>query len=151
MKRRELLAASAGCACWILAQNGQAATKITASSGPVQIGELKTFTQQGMDVRWLYTHGFILVRNQNQLYALSAICTHDHRTQIAGRTGGDKLVCPNHGSQFAQDGTVIRGPARHNLARFAIKVDGRGQVEVDTAKIFDEDKWGDPASLVVIS
>ena len=151
MKRRDFLATTTGCTCFLLTTSGWAATRITEPTGPVKIGELKSFTQQGMDTRWLPSHGFILVRNQNLLYALSAVCTHDQRTHVMGRSGGEKLVCPNHGSQYALDGTLIRGPARHNLGRFAITVDGTGQVTVDTSKLIDPDKTSETPAFVRIN
>lgn len=147
MKRREFLTASTGCACLMMERAGWAAP---ASPGPVTVGALKSFMKEGLDTRWVSTHGFFLVRNQDHLFAVSATCTHDHRTHVMGRPGGDKLVCPNHGSQYAQDGTLIRGPARHNLGHFSIHVDDKGQVVVDTSRLLDQAEWGDSTAYVKV-
>ncbi len=151
MKRREFLAASAGCACWVLAQPGLAGTKapVTATVGPIKIGDLRSFTKEGIDIRFL-THGFVLIRGKDRIYALSAFCTHQPTERLGGRAGGERLICPSHGSQFALDGSVIRGPARRNLARFAITADDQGQVTVDTSKSIPPDKAGDPAAFVKV-
>ena len=151
MKRREFLAASAGCACWLLPQTGQAGSKATATAttGPVKVGALTSFTKEGIDIRF-QTNGFFLVRGKDRIYALSAFCTHQNTERLGGRAGGERLICPNHGSQFALDGTVIRGPARRNLARFAITADDKGQVTVDTSKTIDPDHADDPTAFVKV-
>lgn len=147
MKRREFLTTTTGCACLLMARAGWAAP---APLGPVTVGALKSFTKEGFDIRWVGTHGFFLVRARDRLFAMSATCTHDHHTHVMGRPGGDKLVCPNHGSQYAQDGTVVRGPARHNLDHFPLHVDDQGQVVVDTSRLLEQTYWGDPSAYVKI-
>lgn len=53
---------------------------------------------------------------------LSAICTHSGCTVKYSPTRGD-VVCPCHGSSFATDGRVTRGPAALPLASFATSYD----------------------------
>jgi cytochrome b6-f complex iron-sulfur subunit len=52
--------------------------------------------------------------SDTQVVALSAICTHAGCSMdyVAGQK---VLDCPCHGSQFATDGSVLRGPAVRNL------------------------------------
>jgi cytochrome b6-f complex iron-sulfur subunit len=48
--------------------------------------------------------------SDTQVVALSAICTHAGCSM--DYTAGQKVLdCPCHGSQFATDGSVLRGPA----------------------------------------
>jgi Rieske Fe-S protein len=53
-----------------------------------------------------------LMRMDGALIAMSLVCTHLGCT-IA--LDGDKFACPCHGSIFALDGTVIKGPAERRL------------------------------------
>jgi cytochrome b6-f complex iron-sulfur subunit len=148
MKRREFLAASAGCACLMLTKAGLAEPKAaTTTTGPIKVGDLKSFTKEGIDIRFL-NNGFFLVRGKDRVYALSAFCTHKTGARLSGRAGGERLICPNHGSQFALDGTVIRGPAKNNLGRLAITVDALGQVTVDTSKSIPPDQADEARAFV---
>jgi nitrite reductase/ring-hydroxylating ferredoxin subunit len=150
MKRREFLAASAGCACLMLTKAGLAEPKAaTATTGPVKVGDLKSFTKEGLDIHFL-KHGFFLVRGKDRLYALSAFCTHKTDTRLEGTAGAEKIICPRHHAQFALDGTVTRPPAKRNLSRLAITVDDKGQVTVDTSKTISPDKADDPTAFVKI-
>ena len=146
MKRREFLAASAGCACLLLAQRSRAATVPT---GPVKIGDLKNFAKDGLDNRFV-KDGFFVVRGKDRLYALSIFCTHRTDEQLNGRNGVEKIICPRHQAQFALDGTVLRGPAKRNLDRFAITVDDKGQVTVDTSKKIEAGKNDEPPAFLRI-
>jgi cytochrome b6-f complex iron-sulfur subunit len=52
--------------------------------------------------------------SDTKVVALSAICTHAGCSM--DYVAGQKLLdCPCHGSQFATDGSVLRGPAVRNL------------------------------------
>lgn len=150
MKRREFLTVATGCACGMLTQRGLTGQPVATFTGPVKVGELKSFTREGLDDRFL-RHGFFLVRGKDRLFALSIMCTHQPNAPLSGRVGAEKLVCPNHGSQFAMDGTVIRGPARRNLSRFAITLDSAGQVMVNTSKPIAPDQIDEADAFVKIS
>ena len=151
MKRREFLAVSTGCACFLVAGSGKAIPATTVTTGPVKIGDLKSLIKEGLDDRWVNSHGFFLVRRADRIYAMSALCTHDRKSHLNNKPGTGQLVCPRHGAQFAQDGSVVRAPARRNLVHFAITVDDKGQVMVDTSKSFDQDNWDDNGSFVKVS
>lgn len=146
MKRREFLAASAGCACLLFTRSGRAET---ASTGPVKIGDLKSFTKEGIDDRFL-KDGFFVVRGKEKLFALSAFCTHKTDARLNGKAGAEKIICPRHQAQFALDGTVQRGPAKRNLDRFAITVDAKGLVTVDTSKKIEAGKHDEVPAFVKI-
>lgn len=61
---------------------------------------------------------FLLVRtSETAVIALSAVCTHEG-CLVSFDSGQNLIVCPCHGSEFGEDGHVIRGPARSPLATF---------------------------------
>lgn len=151
MKRREFLATSAGCACFLLAKTGMATTATTVTTKQVKIGDLKSLNKDGFDNRWVNKHGFFIVRRKDRIFAMSALCTHDRTSHLNSKPGVEKLVCPRHGAQFAQDGSVVHPPAKRNLAHFAIKVDDKGQVVVDTSKPIDQDNWDDDGMFIKLS
>ena len=63
--------------------------------------------------------------------AVAAVCTH--LGCIVSATP-DGLECPCHGSRFARDGRVVRGPAPSPLVWFEISLGADGQIVVDTKK-----------------
>jgi cytochrome b6-f complex iron-sulfur subunit len=63
----------------------------------------------------------VLFRDEEGVYAISKICTH---LGCVVRHTGAGFECPCHGSQFAVDGSVTRGPAPQPLPWY--KVTGAG-------------------------
>lgn len=89
----------------------------------IAVGTLTVLPQQRVYVMHGAT-GFI---------AMSAVCTHlGCLTQYEREN--DRILCPCHGSQFAQDGSVTQGPAPRPLPRLALSVE-RGLLVVDTSKV----------------
>lgn len=90
-------------------------------------------------------------RGQPQIYALKSACTHLGCITVWRSTEG-KFKCPCHGSAFRLDGSPIEGPAPRPLERCAIRVAEDGQIEVDAAQVFREERgqWADPASFISI-
>lgn len=70
-------------------------------------------------------------RDQEGVYAVSLICTHLGCIVKPGQSG---FECPCHGSQFAADGSVLRGPAPKALPWLAVSVRG-GECVVDESAI----------------
>jgi cytochrome b6-f complex iron-sulfur subunit len=54
----------------------------------------------------------ILFRDAEGVYAISSVCTH---LGCLVKSTADGFECPCHGSHFAMDGTVTRGPAPQPL------------------------------------
>lgn len=72
--------------------------------------------------------GFFLVRNGDNLVALSAYCTH-RRCKLElekDRT----FYCPCHGSTFNAQGHVTMGPAKRDLPELASSINERGELVV---------------------
>ncbi|GMV97522.1 MAG: Rieske 2Fe-2S domain-containing protein [Phycisphaerae bacterium] len=68
-----------------------------------------------------------LFKDDQGVYAVSTICTH---LGCIVKTLPEGFECPCHGSQFARDGAVTKGPAPRALAWHKVSVAG-GQVVVD--------------------
>jgi len=71
-----------------------------------------------------------LFRDREGVYAISMVCTHLGCIVKPSATGFD---CPCHGSRFAADGTVLRGPAPKALPWLGVAVAANG-VTVDEDK-----------------
>ena len=55
--------------------------------------------------------------------AVDQHCTH-RGCSVAWKGEGSEFKCPCHGSTFAMDGKVTKGPAKEDLARFEVQVEG---------------------------
>jgi Rieske Fe-S protein len=58
-----------------------------------------------------------LFRDGQGVHAVSMICTH---LGCVVKPAGDGFDCPCHGSRFAADGTVLKGPAPRALPWFKV-------------------------------
>ncbi len=72
----------------------------------------------------------VLVRQGDNVHALSNLCTHMACPLSDGRLEGDTIICPCHGAQFALgDGAVVNGPATMPLPHLDVRV-RNGYIEV---------------------
>jgi cytochrome b6-f complex iron-sulfur subunit len=115
------------------------------AGGPVDVGALSSFDKDGITDTWAKTNKLFVIRQDGKLYAVTSICTHRGFQLISH---GQDLYCPKHKSDFSMEGTVIDGPAKRSLPRFAISVDDQKHVIVNTSKKFKEVEWSDPASFI---
>jgi nitrite reductase/ring-hydroxylating ferredoxin subunit/uncharacterized membrane protein len=75
----------------------------------------------------------VLMRQGQQVYAISATCSHAGGPLDEGTLDGDVVECPWHGSRFClRDGRVLTGPATANAPRYEVRV-RNGQVEIRRA------------------
>jgi cytochrome b6-f complex iron-sulfur subunit len=61
----------------------------------------------------------VIRTSDTALVALSAICTHAG-CECNFDGGSNQLVCPCHGSVFAETGAVVNGPARRPLKVYSV-------------------------------
>ena len=74
-----------------------------------------------------------MIRNEEGMYALIAICTHLGCTPI-WTPPEERFKCPCHGSNFLIDGQNVAGPAPVPLFRAAISLDLAGNIVVDKSQ-----------------
>ncbi len=72
-----------------------------------------------------------LYRDGDRVYAISTICTH---LGCIVKPADDGFDCPCHGSKFARDGAVLKGPAPAGLPWFELKHIGGDDFLVDEGK-----------------
>ena len=96
-------------------------------AGPLgDFGESRVYTpREGND--------FFVVRRDGEVFALSAVCPH--KGCLVEPRGDGSFECPCHHSIFSPNGTVQKGPAKTDLPRLAVKLDGRRHVLVDTNRV----------------
>lgn len=70
------------------------------------------------------------------VYALSIVCTH---LGCIVKQAPDGFHCPCHGSRFAHDGTVVKGPAPAPLPRLSVTRSGEGVFVVDEGRTVASD------------
>ena len=102
-----------------------------------------------VDTRWKDKHGIWIVRVQEGIYALLAICTHLGCTPNWLQTE-QKFKCPCHGSGFYRSGINFEGPAPRPLERLKITLADDGQILIDKSKTFHQEKgeWNNPESFL---
>ncbi len=72
----------------------------------------------------------LLVKQNDQIYALNDTCSHAGGPLSEGQLEGDTVVCPWHGSRFClKDGRVIDGPATFANPSYEVRQHD-GKVEV---------------------
>jgi len=62
--------------------------------------------------------------SQNEVIAVSRVCTHEGCTIELPRSAGTTFDCPCHGSRFRINGQVVNGPASRPLFQFPARIDG---------------------------
>src|SRR6516165_2027779 len=72
-----------------------------------------------------------VIHDEQGFGVIAGVCTHLGCVVAATPEGFD---CPCHGSRFARDGKVVRGPAPSPLAWYEMSLAPDGQIVVDTKK-----------------
>ena len=76
------------------------------------------------DGGYLYQGGVIVARTVSGTYvAVSQTCTHAGGT-VEYIPSTNHFYCPNHGSNFATNGSVVNGPATSPLAQYTTVLSG---------------------------
>ncbi len=93
---------------------------VPRADGFLDVGTVEQLNQDGQILNKKFD--LIVVRNpeDNSLVALNPACPHQGCT-VTWNSSNQNLVCPCHGSTFAVDGQVTKGPATEPLANYVIK------------------------------
>ncbi len=78
-------------------------------------------------------HRLFVIREEDALCAVSAVCTHLGCT-VQWKQDKTEFACPCHGSRFHANGTVIGGPAPRPLTWYALGMSPDGYLEIDTGE-----------------
>lgn len=95
---------------------------VAGKSEDYGVGEVST--------RMLKEQRVWMIRNEEGIYALIAVCTHLGCTPI-WHSDEQLIKCPCHDSVFKVDGQNIAGPAPAPLRRAAIELNLAGNIVVD--------------------
>jgi len=126
MNRRHFLFLTAGLAAGGC-QSGESGHPSAARPKIINAGPAGNYTADGIYSRYR-NQGFFIVRQGEKLFALSSYCTH-RKCKLTAEAD-HTFYCPCHGSTFALNGHVTKGPARTDLPTFQMTPNEQGQLLV---------------------
>ena len=97
--------------------------------------------------RFLREWRVFIVRHEQRVFAVYGSCTHLGCTPRWDRRA-DRFKCPCHGSGFTAQGVNFEGPAPRPLDRARVWLDRDGQLRVDVATRYAQDRWEDDGAWV---
>ncbi len=100
---------------------------------------------------WVKEQRVWIVRDEDGLYAIQAICTHLGCTP-RWLDAENKFKCPCHGSGFTSEGVNFEGPAPRPLERVQVTLAEDGQILINKSIKFLQEKgdWGKPGSILAV-
>ena len=116
-----------GCSCfWGCGEDDNGITSPTPPSGvdfTLDLIETPNSSLQNTG-GFLYRGGIIIANiGNNNFVAFQQACTHQGTT-IQYEHTNSRFHCPNHGSNFSLNGSVINGPATRNLKQYTTELNG---------------------------
>lgn len=114
-------------------------------------GKPDDYTVGEVSTKWLNDQRTWIVREEEGLYAVFALCTHLGCTPLWLKAES-KYKCPCHGSGFTMQGINFEGPAPRPLERLKIVLGPDGQIVIDKSKkfLFEKGEWGKPGSILKV-
>jgi cytochrome b6-f complex iron-sulfur subunit len=105
-----------------------------------------------VDDRLVAEHWIWVIRDEDGFYALSARCTHLGCKLRRAAVDDVPFRCMCHGSTFAVDGSVLRGPAARALERVRIVLSRQGTLLVDPSVTYRKERgeWDQPGAFVPV-
>lgn len=94
-------------------------TEVSSTQGFITLGSIAKLTEDGylLDEK---NNVIVVKKPDNTLSALNSKCTHQGCTVDWDKTAKN-IGCACHGSVFAVDGKVVKGPANQPLAMYQVK------------------------------
>jgi Rieske Fe-S protein len=127
LNRRQFLLLTAGLAAGCKAVDDGGDPVAAKAAHTVNAGPSGNYTKDGVYSNFR-DEGFFVIRQNGQLFALSAICTH-RKCKLTAEPDRS-FYCKCHGSTFDPAGHVTEGPARRDLPVFPTGMDANGQLLV---------------------
>lgn len=103
---------------------------LPGQSSQLKIGQPGEYPVSSEPIRVPGQNLFVL-HDADGYAVVGAICTH---LGCVVALAGEGFDCPCHGSRFALDGKVVRGPAPSSLPWYEVSIGPDGQMVVDTKK-----------------
>jgi len=112
-------------------------------------GRPEEYTIGEVSERWMKTQRVWIIRTDDTIYALLAICTHLGCTP-RWLAPENKFKCPCHGSGYTKEGINFEGPTPRPLERVKTTLGDDGQLIVDKAfrYRYELGQWTDPQAYV---
>lgn len=122
---------------------------LTEPPSTFKVGFPSDYTVGTVDERFKGKFQVWIVRDQEGIFALQAICTHLGCTPN-WLDAESKFKCPCHGSGFYITGINFEGPAPRPLERVKVTLADDGQILVDKGRTFkfEAGQWDDPESYI---
>jgi len=104
-----------------------------------------------VNTTWVKDQRVWIVRNEEGIYVIQAICTHLGCTP-RWLDAENKFKCPCHGSGFNREGVNFEGPAPRPLERVQVTLAEDGQILINKSIKFLQEKgdWGKPGSILAV-
>lgn len=99
--------------------------------------------------RYLRTHKVLIVRDEDGIHALSAVCTH-LGCIVRPRSSREEIRCFCHGSGFDLEGRNLEGPAPRPLERLRVRLGPGERLLVDPRVRYREElgEWDSEGALL---
>lgn len=104
----------------------------------VTLGRISDYSEESVTL--LEAERMFIVRTQEGIRAISAICTHLGCT-VNWSEKNNHYECPCHGSIFNTDGKVIAGPAPRPLSWFDVKYSPGKRLVVNKRRLVSKDDY----------
>ena len=101
----------------------------------------------GVDTRFQQADRIWIVRDAEGIFAIFARCTHLGCTPD-WKPSEHKFKCPCHGSGYDGEGINFEGPAPRPMDRAHVELLPTGQIQVDTSRLYQFTRFGEPGSIL---
>lgn len=121
---RDSFVAAFGALLTLGASEKAAAASVTWINALARAGKTVTYAIPAADGAQIdHANEVIIVRWENELYAFSLSCPHQH-TALRWEQDNARFQCPKHHSKYQPDGTYISGRATRSMDRFSLARQG---------------------------